>query len=240
MNKEGRLIIANRRPEWIKRLECWEEESGLFPSSIRLAHERRFGEREMEFIIDSASLKSGIPYYCLVDNSKVIFDVYYVKNKPKGKVIGFESKFGEEQLKLDIELHKDLAEEWARELFGDLTDNPTICEKPLSYNTRLSRLKLEYELITNEKINHLAAKDLLKRINLKEGTIKELAREYRMIPEGSLKDIINKVLSSHPEKFKEYKEGKDKLAKFFIGQVMKQAKGRADPKIITKYLKGGS
>ncbi len=40
------------------------------------------------------------------------------------------------------------------------------------------------------------------------------------------------------DKVKEYKSGKDKLFGFFVGQVMKVSKGKGNPQMINKILKG--
>jgi len=36
----------------------------------------------------------------------------------------------------------------------------------------------------------------------------------------------------------DYKNGKTKLFGFFVGQVMKETKGKANPKIVNEILKG--
>ena len=53
----------------------------------------------------------------------------------------------------------------------------------------------------------------------------------------ALEDLIQKVLSSNEDKVKEYKSGKDKLFGFFVGQVMKESKGKGNPQMINKILK---
>ena len=53
----------------------------------------------------------------------------------------------------------------------------------------------------------------------------------------ALENIIQKVLSTNEDKVKEYKGGKDKLFGFFVGQVMKESKGKGNPQIINKILK---
>lgn len=54
--------------------------------------------------------------------------------------------------------------------------------------------------------------------------------------EGSLKPIIEKVLADNTAKVEEYKSGKKGLMGMFMGQVMKQSKGKADPKVATRIL----
>ncbi len=45
-----------------------------------------------------------------------------------------------------------------------------------------------------------------------------------------LDKIIEEVINKNPEQVKEFKAGKIVLLKFFLGQVMKDSKGKADPK----------
>ncbi len=55
--------------------------------------------------------------------------------------------------------------------------------------------------------------------------------------EGYLKDVIQKILNNCSQQVEEYKNGKDNLFKFFVGQVMKETKGKANPVITNKILK---
>ena len=55
--------------------------------------------------------------------------------------------------------------------------------------------------------------------------------------EGALKDIIKSVIDNNPEQTQAYRSGKDKLFGFFVGQVMKQTQGRANPQSLNKLLK---
>ena len=52
-----------------------------------------------------------------------------------------------------------------------------------------------------------------------------------------IKVIIDKVASSHPDQFKEYQDGKNKLFGFFVGQVMKESKGQANPEMVNEFLR---
>jgi len=45
------------------------------------------------------------------------------------------------------------------------------------------------------------------------------------------------VVQAHPDEAEAYKAGKTKLFSFFMGQVMKETKGKADPRIVTSILK---
>ena len=76
-------------------------------------------------------------------------------------------------------------------------------------------------------------------------TIKEITSKLNIEKKGlkqesdpkALEDLIKKVLSTNEDKVKEYKSGKDKLFGFFVGQVMKESKGKGNPQMINKILK---
>lgn len=53
--------------------------------------------------------------------------------------------------------------------------------------------------------------------------------------ENLIESIINRILSSHEKEITEYKNGRTNIFDFFVGQVMKETRGKANP-IITKDL----
>ena len=106
----------------------------------------------------------------------------------------------------------------------------------------------------------VSAKNLAKMINLiKDGTIsgkiaktvfeemvKQDADPSKIVEEKGLKQtsdpkeiekIIDKILSSNQDKVEQYKSGKEKLFGFFVGQVMKEMKGKGNPGMINDILK---
>lgn len=54
--------------------------------------------------------------------------------------------------------------------------------------------------------------------------------------EGQIRQIVEEVLSSHPAEVEKYRAGNTKLMGFFVGQVMKATKGKANPKVVNKIL----
>ena len=106
----------------------------------------------------------------------------------------------------------------------------------------------------------VSAKNLAKMINLiKDGTIsgkiaktvfeemvKQDADPSKIVEDKGLKQtsdpkeiekIIDKILSSNQDKVEQYKSGKEKLFGFFVGQVMKEMKGKGNPGMINDILK---
>jgi len=53
----------------------------------------------------------------------------------------------------------------------------------------------------------------------------------------SLEEIVTKVLNKNTEEVQDYKAGKHKLLGFFVGQVMKETQGKANPKSLQEILK---
>ena len=54
---------------------------------------------------------------------------------------------------------------------------------------------------------------------------------------GALEKIVDTIIAANPENVAGYKAGKDKLFGFFVGQVMKETGGKANPAIINDLLK---
>jgi aspartyl-tRNA(Asn)/glutamyl-tRNA(Gln) amidotransferase subunit B len=55
--------------------------------------------------------------------------------------------------------------------------------------------------------------------------------------EASLGAVIDKVMSANPKQLAEYRSGKTKVLGFFVGQVMKETKGQANPKVVNELLR---
>ena len=55
--------------------------------------------------------------------------------------------------------------------------------------------------------------------------------------ESAIKEIVQKVVDANPNQVAAYKGGKVQLFGFFVGQVMKETKGRANPKTVNDLLK---
>jgi len=53
---------------------------------------------------------------------------------------------------------------------------------------------------------------------------------------SSILPIIDELITEHPDEVKAFRNGKNKLLGFFVGQLMKRTKGKADPKLANKLL----
>ena len=54
--------------------------------------------------------------------------------------------------------------------------------------------------------------------------------------EPALLGVIEKVKAANPRQLADYRSGKDKLFGYFVGQVMKETQGQANPKVLNELL----
>jgi aspartyl-tRNA(Asn)/glutamyl-tRNA(Gln) amidotransferase subunit B len=53
---------------------------------------------------------------------------------------------------------------------------------------------------------------------------------------GELEAVVAKVLAAAPDEVAAYRQGKKKLMGFFVGQVMRETRGQANPKLVNEIL----
>ncbi|MBV6517494.1 MAG: Asp-tRNA(Asn)/Glu-tRNA(Gln) amidotransferase GatCAB subunit B [Candidatus Brocadia sp.] len=54
--------------------------------------------------------------------------------------------------------------------------------------------------------------------------------------QGFIETVIGKILSDNPAAIEDYKKGKKNALTFLVGQVMKETKGKANPKVVNELL----
>ena len=99
--------------------------------------------------------------------------------------------------------------------------------------------------VNNEKISIKQAKDVLNE-SWENNTGVDQIIKSKNIEQISNVDLLldeaKKILEKHPKEVQDYKNGKDKLMGFFVGQIMRETQGKANPKalnqILNKLLKG--
>ena len=95
------------------------------------------------------------------------------------------------------------------------------------------------DLIVDEKISNRQAKEVFEEYmkSMDDATtFIEKKGLVQLSDQSEIYKIIDKVLSDNPKMVDDYKNGKDKLFGFFIGQVMKISKGKANPKLVNELL----
>ena len=123
------------------------------------------------------------------------------------------------------------------ELFSILNKkNLTIDESPVSHD-KLGEL---IDNIESGKVSNRLAKDIFEEMCETGKSPSDIISEKglsQISDEGELEKLVNDVLSANPENVEKYKNGKDKLFGFFVGEAMKLSKGKANPKILNKLFK---
>ena len=54
---------------------------------------------------------------------------------------------------------------------------------------------------------------------------------------GEIDRVIDEVIAANPNQLEQYRSGKETLFGFFVGQVMKASKGKANPKVVNERLR---
>ena len=94
--------------------------------------------------------------------------------------------------------------------------------------------------ISDNTISGKLAKQVFEAMWGGEGTADQIidAKGLRQITDSSaIEAVVDKVIEANPGQVAEYKAGKDKLIGFFVGQVMKETKGQANPGQVNQILK---
>ncbi|MBE9229530.1 Asp-tRNA(Asn)/Glu-tRNA(Gln) amidotransferase subunit GatB [Phormidium sp. LEGE 05292] len=92
-------------------------------------------------------------------------------------------------------------------------------------------------LIEDKTISGKIAKEILPELLTKGGSVKEMVKDKGLISDPAvLESLIDKILAANPKELEQYRNGKTKLLGFFVGQMMKETNGRADPQLTNQLL----
>ena len=99
-------------------------------------------------------------------------------------------------------------------------------------------LKFIVDNIKSGTISSKQAKEVfLKVIEEKKEPQNYISKENAQISdESELEKVIDEIIANNPSQVEEYKGGKDKVFDYFVGQVMKNTRGKANPNITKELL----
>ena len=95
-------------------------------------------------------------------------------------------------------------------------------------------------LINDGTISSKIAKDVFAEMlqsNEDPKVIVEKKGLVQLSDESAIEKIVSEVLSNNPKQVEKYKAGNEKVFGFFVGEVMKVTKGRANPGVVNNILK---
>jgi len=94
-------------------------------------------------------------------------------------------------------------------------------------------------LVKGGTLSHQAAKRVFAEVAAKGGDPRSVAESLGVIQVMDTNVVsgwVTDVLGAHPTEVARYKRGEVKLMPFFLGQVMRASKGKADPKLAQRVL----
>ena len=241
---------ANRQVDLLEEGSSVDQETRLFDTkknetrSMRTkedAHDYRYFpdpdllplELNDEFIED---IKKDIPE--LPDEKKKRFIEKFKLSPYEANILVSDietSKYFEDvSIKSDIKL----ATNWITgELFALLNDKSIeITESPISSENLAKLINLIKDGTISGKIAKTVFEIMADGNKDPEKIVEEKGLKQQSDPK-ELEKIIDKVILDNPKNVGAYKSGKDKLFGFFVGQVMKQSNGKANPQLVNEILK---
>jgi aspartyl-tRNA(Asn)/glutamyl-tRNA(Gln) amidotransferase subunit B len=95
-------------------------------------------------------------------------------------------------------------------------------------------------IIDEGKISGKQAKDVLVEMFATGKSAAAIVAEKGLVQvsdTGEIDRVIDEVIAASPNQLEQYRSGKEALFGFFVGQVMKASRGKANPKIVNERLK---
>jgi aspartyl-tRNA(Asn)/glutamyl-tRNA(Gln) amidotransferase subunit B len=130
------------------------------------------------------------------------------------------------------------AANWIRsELLRELENAGLTVEKSPLAAAELGAL---VSIIDDGKISGKQGKDVLVEMFRTGKTAAAIIEEKGLVQvsdTGEIDRVIDEVMAASPNQLEQYRSGKEALFGFFVGQVMKASKGKANPKVVNERLK---
>jgi len=95
-------------------------------------------------------------------------------------------------------------------------------------------------LVYQGKINSSAGQKILAIMYKKGGDPTDIMKDLgleQIDDSAALEKIVKEVIDSNPTQLEEYKNGKENVLQYFVGQTMAKSKGKANPKKVIELLK---
>jgi aspartyl-tRNA(Asn)/glutamyl-tRNA(Gln) amidotransferase subunit B len=126
-------------------------------------------------------------------------------------------------------------------IIGDLSarlnkDDMEIAQSPVSAGMLADLLKR----IGDKTISGKMAKDVFNGLWEQQGSVDDIIDKMgggQITDSSAIEALIDGVIAANPAQVEQYRSGKDKVFGFFVGQVMKASKGKANPAQVNDILK---
>ncbi|NPA41083.1 MAG: Asp-tRNA(Asn)/Glu-tRNA(Gln) amidotransferase subunit GatB [Aquificae bacterium] len=123
------------------------------------------------------------------------------------------------------------------DLLGLLNEKQVSIENsPVSPENLAQLVKLIKENVISTKIGKEVIKEMVETGKSASQIVEERGLK-QITDEGAIREIVQEVIKNFPEEVERFRNGEEKLIGFFVGQVMKATKGKANPKLVNQILR---
>jgi len=174
----------------------------------------------------------------LPDEKKERFIKEYNLSAYEANILVSEKEISDYYEEVIKDCDKKLATNWIIvELFAALNKkNLSIVNSPVSAKNLSALIKM----ISSGKISGKIAKGVFEKMQIGDKDPKKIVEEEGLTQQSDpeqLEKMILEMLSKNQDKVTQYKSGKEKLFGYFVGEVMKISKGKANPNLVNQILK---
>ncbi len=243
IKRQSELKSLGRYNEVEQETRRWDEESGTtirMRSKVDAIDYKYFVDPNIpKFKIESSwleEIKKSIPLLPLERKAKYIQE--YGLSAYDAKVIVKEREYAEYfETCLEIGMDAKTSANWlTTQILGEI-NRINISIKDFYLTPKL--LKQIIDAIKNGTISSKQAKEIFYQAleEQKEPSSYINSDMAQISDKTELENMITKILEENPQQVTEYKNGKDNLFDYFVGQVMKNTHGKANPVITKEILK---
>ncbi len=96
------------------------------------------------------------------------------------------------------------------------------------------------QLITDGTISSKLAKTVFEEMRKTQKSAKQIVEEKGLVQitdTGAIERVVDEVLAANPKEVERYRQGEEKLIGFFVGQVMRATRGKANPQMVNQLLR---
>lgn len=125
-------------------------------------------------------------------------------------------------------------------LLGDIT--AYLKDKKVAVNdTKLTTKALVQmiDLIDKGVISNAIAKQIIVQMIETGESAEKITKEKGLTvisDESQILDVVKRIVAANPQEVEKYRAGKTQVIGFFVGQIMKETKGKANPALVNKLL----
>lgn len=200
---------------------------------------RYFPEPDIPFVILTDEMienaKKGIPM--LPDERRKLYVEKGVSEINANKLVQNRSLSDYFNTLLDTKTNFKIA---SNMLLGDISAYLNREEKLIT-DTTLTKERF-IDLIEKYENNVITSKNLKEILDIvleKDSSIDEIIKENgieNITDDSEIRQVIKKIIEDNRESVEDYKAGHDRAIKYLMGQVMKETKGKANPKMANDIL----